>query len=162
MNHPVSGRIPYGIFSTFLPSATRLRRLCFYTCLSVILFTGGGSTWAGTPLGVGTPQEQVHSPRSRYTPREGTPRAGTPGSRYTPQAGTPLVQVHPPADGYCCGRYASYWNAFFSFKCYCYREVQHQFFYIVNQRCTNCEACNLLLLLLLLPVVEYYYQKDFL
>ena len=26
----------------FLPSATKLRRLCFYTCLSVILFTGGG------------------------------------------------------------------------------------------------------------------------
>ena len=25
----------------FLPSATKLRRLCFYTCLSVILFTGG-------------------------------------------------------------------------------------------------------------------------
>ena len=25
-----------------LPSATKLRRLCFYTCLSVILFTGGG------------------------------------------------------------------------------------------------------------------------
>ena len=24
----------------------------------------------------------------------------------------PLGQTPPPADGYCCGRYASYWNAF--------------------------------------------------
>ena len=23
----------------------------------------------------------------------------------------------PPADGYCCGRYASYWNAFLHFSC---------------------------------------------
>ena len=34
----------------FLPSATKLRRLCFYTCLSVILFTGGSaSVHAGIP-----------------------------------------------------------------------------------------------------------------
>ena len=30
---------------------------------------------------------------------------------YTPWAGTPLGR-HPPADGYCCGCNASYWNAF--------------------------------------------------
>ena len=30
----------------FLPSATKLRGLCFYTCLSVILFTGGGAVCA--------------------------------------------------------------------------------------------------------------------
>ena len=30
---------------------------------------------------------------------------------------TPLDQATPPpADGYCCGRYASYWNAFLFFK----------------------------------------------
>ena len=40
------------------------------------------------------------------------------GSRHPPGADT------PPADGYCCGRYASYWNAFlfidnnaFRFQC---------------------------------------------
>ena len=87
-----------------------LRRLCFYTCLSVILFTGEGSTWAGTPPGTrytprtGTPprtrctlRDQVH-PQGRYTPWDqvyppgpGTPpgRGTPPGTWYTPQAGTP-------------------------------------------------------------------------
>ena len=63
----------------FLPSATKLRRLCFYTCLSV---HGGGS--AQCMLGYQPPEQTL------------------PGSRQPP----------PPADGYCCGRYASYWNAF--------------------------------------------------
>ena len=32
---------------------------------------------------------------------------------YTPPGQTPpLGQTPPPADGYCSGRYASYWNAF--------------------------------------------------
>ena len=31
--------------------------------------------------------------------------------RHRPLA-RPPGQTHPPADGYCCGRYASYWNAF--------------------------------------------------
>ena len=76
------------IVKIYLPSATKLRRLCFLH-LSVILFTWG-STWAGTP------PDQVH-PLGRYTPPDTPPPAGTaPGSR----------------DGYCCGRYASYWNAF--------------------------------------------------
>ena len=35
--------------------------------------------------------------------------AGTPPiRRHPPGAGT-----FPPADGYCCGQYVSYWNAFF-------------------------------------------------
>ena len=71
-----------------------------------------------TPLGPGTP------PSTRYTPRADTPLGpGThpqdqvhpPGTRYTP-----WDQVHPlgpgtpplPRYGHCCGRYASYWNAF--------------------------------------------------
>ena len=36
-----------------------------------------------------------------------------------PQAATPLLprSRHPPGtDGYCCGRYASYWNAFLFHK----------------------------------------------
>ena len=28
----------------------------------------------------------------------------------------PPGQTPPPADGYCCGRYASYWNAFMFYK----------------------------------------------
>ena len=54
-----------------------LQMLCFYTCLSVILFTGGGNTWAGTP-------QQVH-PLDRYTPQQVHPKANTPPG-----------QVHPP------------------------------------------------------------------
>ena len=74
-----------------LPSSTKLRRLCFYTCLSV--HRGGGvclsACW------------DTISP-SRHTP---------------PGTDTPLLtdtrpRAHTPADSYCCGRYASYWNAF--------------------------------------------------
>ena len=41
----------------------------------------------------------------------------TPLGRHTQWADTPPVQTppgqtHPQADGYCSGRYASYWNAF--------------------------------------------------
>ena len=31
---------------------------------------------------------------------------------YHPPEQTPRDQTPPTADGYCCGRYASYWNAF--------------------------------------------------
>ena len=44
-----------------LPSATKSRRLCFYTCLSVILFSGGGggsaSVHAGIPHGTRPPPQ---------------------------------------------------------------------------------------------------------
>ena len=113
-----------------------LRRLCFYTCLSV----HRGSTQAGTPP-AGTPR-QVHPP-GRYTPlgryppgryslQAGTPpRVGTPPrqvhslGRYTPWAGTPLGRYIPwagtPQSNACweiratSGRYAPHWNAFLVF-----------------------------------------------
>ena len=100
-----------------------LRRLCFYTCLSVILFTGGvpgqvhpqagtppwvGTPWAGTPQ-ADTPS-QAGTPPGRYTsPQAGTPppqvQAGTPPprqvhlppGRYPPRQVHPLRQVHPQA-----------------------------------------------------------------
>ena len=69
----------------FLPSATKLRWLCFYTCLSVC------------PQGVGgLPQCMLG-----YHTREQAP------------------PPPPTANGYCCGRYASYWNAFFKKKTFC-------------------------------------------
>ena len=110
----------------------RLQRSCEgYVFTRVCLSTGGGSAWVGTPPGPGTPPwDQVHPvrpgkpPRTRYTPRPGTP----PYQVHTPpdQVHTPPDQVHtppgitgtpprpgtPPRGGYCCGRYASYWNAF--------------------------------------------------
>ena len=51
----------------FLPSATKLRRLCFYTCLSV---------HRGEYLGRYPPWDQVHPPG---------PGTDPPGTRYTPR-----------------------------------------------------------------------------
>ena len=65
----------------FLPSATKLRRLCFYTCLSVHREAVPGQV---------PPQDQVH-PQTRYPPGPGTP----PMTRYTPHG-----QVHPPRTRY--------------------------------------------------------------
>ena len=73
-----------------------LRRLCFYTCLSVILFCLS-ACW-DTP------------------PRKQTPPSG---SRHPPQeANTPAGSRHPPLRSACweirptSGRYAYYWNAY--------------------------------------------------
>ena len=76
-----------------LPSTTKLQRLCFYTCVSVqrgglsqcMLRYPPGSRQP-PPARAGTPPRKEASPRSRHL---------------------------PPADGYCCGQYVSYWNAFF-------------------------------------------------
>ena len=43
-----------------------------------------------------------------------TPGRHPPGRQ--PRADTPLGRHPPPADGYCSGRYASYWNAFLWIK----------------------------------------------
>ena len=65
-----------------------LRRLCFYTCLSPPPSRADTPPpGSGTPLGPGTNPEQAPPP---------PPGSRPPGTR----------------DGYCCGRYASYWNAF--------------------------------------------------
>ena len=84
--------------------------------LSVILFTGRGLPQCMLgyhPLGAGTPRTR-HPPGSRHPPRADTPPTRHPaGSRYPLGTGTPLEQTPPwSRDGYCCGRYASYWNAF--------------------------------------------------
>ena len=66
-----------------------------YVFIPVCLSTGGvclSACWDTTPL----PQQ--------------APPASFPGSRHPPRAGTPSPgSRHPPG---CCGRYASYWNAF--------------------------------------------------
>ena len=69
-----------------------LRRLCFYTCLSFILFTGG-KYLTGTPWTRYTPPRPGTPTRTKYTP---LPRPGTlPRTRYT----HPQDQVHPPGPG---------------------------------------------------------------
>ena len=39
-------------------------------------------------------------------------------SRGVPGPGGHTPQAHTPRDGYCCGRYASYWNAFLFLEIY--------------------------------------------
>ena len=64
---------------------------------------GSASVHAGIPPGT------RHSSRTRPPPRDQAPLGpGTP----PPGVGTPHPgSRHPPADGYCWGRYTSYWNA---------------------------------------------------
>ena len=73
----------------------------------------GGTPWQGdlprkeAPLEGGTPLQKEAPPGRRHPPPEG----GVPPERGSPwKGGTPL-EGGPPY-GYCCGRYASYWNAF--------------------------------------------------
>ena len=62
----------------FLPLANEVWGKVIFLHLSVILFTGGESTWAGTPRADTTPR-QVQPP-GRYTPLVRVPtRTGKPG-----------------------------------------------------------------------------------
>ena len=82
----------------FLPSATKLRRLCFYRCVSVHGRGGGGvclsACWDTTPQEQTLPLEQT--PLWEQTP----PRADTPWSRHSMRADTqtPLEQTPPGTD----------------------------------------------------------------
>ena len=117
--HPARISVNSDCFCPLLVFTARkrsLRRLCFYTCLSVQ--RGGGEYLARYPPGQ-LPPRQVHplgrytSPRhvhplgrythlGRYPPGQVHPRQVhplgryTPLGRYLPWAGTPPGQVHPP------------------------------------------------------------------
>ena len=60
------------VIQAFLPSATKLRRFCFYSCLSV--HSGGSaSVQVGIPIpppGPGTPLRTRHPSRTRHPPQE--------------------------------------------------------------------------------------------
>ena len=115
----------FSIVETFLPSATKLRRLCFYRHLSVHRGEGVSASVHGgiphppiadTPLGADTPPEQTppgadtppgagtpseadtprsRPPRSRHTPTEQTPSEADPPGADTPQEQTPPQSRHP-------------------------------------------------------------------
>ena len=85
-------------FKHLLPSATKLRRLCFYGRLSV--HTGGVclSAWWDTP-----PPEQTspgsRPPRCRHPPpRADTPGADTPPEQTPPLGADPQMQTPPRSD----------------------------------------------------------------
>ena len=102
------------LVSQFLPSATKLRRLCFYRRVSVHRgeYLTRYTPWNQIDPPAGRPPGRYTPPQTRYTPLDQVhlPRPGTPPGRYTPQtrytphrtryippAGTPPSgQVHPP------------------------------------------------------------------
>ena len=88
MHLSASGQLAFDLKAFLLPSATKLRRLCFYKCVSV--HRGGG----GVP-------EQVPPPGTRHTPprtRHTTPGPDThPDQVHHPPGTTPPEQV-PPRD----------------------------------------------------------------
>ena len=96
-----------------------LRRLCFYTCLSVhrgqSMPRPGGCP--GTGPGVCLPGDVHAQAWGVSMPRPGGVQTQVQGvSRPMPRGGVYIPAFTeadtPPADGYRCGRYASYWNAF--------------------------------------------------
>ena len=94
-----------------LPSASKLRRLCFYRRLSIQW--GGGCLVPGGCLVLG-----VSAPGGggvclvlggAWSRGWGGVGVSDPGGVGIPAC----TEADPPGrDGYCCGRYASYWNAF--------------------------------------------------
>ena len=85
-----------GYKSTFLPSATKLRRLCFYTCVSVHRGVCLSACWDTTP-----PRSRQPPPWEQAAPREQAPPlgAGTPQNRHPPEQATPPQQTATVADG---------------------------------------------------------------
>ena len=117
-----------------LPSATKLRRLCFYTCLSFCVHRGRGLPQCMRgyhPPRPGIPPV-TRPPGTRHPPGPDPPwdqaplwEQTPPGTRHPPRGpGTPSLTTRPLCplpprpgiprirDGYHCGRYASNWNAF--------------------------------------------------
>ena len=104
-----------------------LRRLCFYTCLSVILLTGGGGhAWLGVCVAGGAYMARGHAwrgvacvPKGACVPRGMHAQGGCacPGVMHVCRAcmhpGPPPNQPDTTTYGrLMSGRYASYWNAF--------------------------------------------------
>ena len=80
---------------------------------SVILFTWGcvADPHGQTPLWADTPWAD---PLGGHPPGQAIPWLDTPWADTLPRADTPWAGTLPPPhrDGYCCGWYATYWNAF--------------------------------------------------
>ena len=92
------------LFFRLLPSATKLRRLCFYTCLSVHRGVCLSACWnttttpreqTPTSLGADTPLGADAPLQSRHPPRADTPEQTSSGSRHPPGADTHPEQTPP-------------------------------------------------------------------
>ena len=87
-------------YFNLLPSATKLRRLCFYTCLSFCSQWGSASVHAGIPPGPRTPPGTRHTPPEQTPPgsRHLRPRSRHPPSRQSPWEQTSPTPILPGAD----------------------------------------------------------------
>ena len=56
--------------------------------------------------------------------------------RYTPRQTSPWADTPPPADRYCCGRCASYWNAFLSWNTF--KGASRDPFMLINFIADSC------------------------
>ena len=112
-----------------LPSATKLRRLCFYRCVSV--HRGGGipaclaaglqgvcaipaCIAGGIPACLATGLQGVVPGLRGLLQGVPAPGGSAPGGSAPREVSQHVLRQTPPPgrDGYCCGRYASHWNAF--------------------------------------------------
>ena len=69
-------------------------------------------------LGCNPPEPGTPPPGSRHPPHQHPLEQTPPRTRHPPDQAPTL-----PADGYCCGRYASYWNAFLFQTVICFGDI---------------------------------------
>ena len=103
-------------FNNYRPQ-TKFAKVMFLH-MSVILCTGGGGVVSQHALQVVSQHALQPTPgRGLQVHTWGSPGSHLGGgvSRPTPRGCVCIpacTEADPPVDGYCCGRYASYWNAF--------------------------------------------------
>ena len=86
-----------------LPNIYRPQQSCEGYVFTPLCLSMGGGVLPQCMLGYYHPSPRDRPPLwSRHPP---------------PPEGAPPRSRHPPADGYCCGRYASYLNAFLLYLC---------------------------------------------
>ena len=120
-----------------------LRRLCFYTCLPFCSQWGClGPGPGGLPMG-GSAQRGVSRPRGagqglgEAQARRGGVSRPRPRGVCIPAS---LRQTPPPVDSYCCGLYASYWNAFLFI--YVFNSLLQQNAFKLNEVNGNCSQTS--------------------
>ena len=113
------------MFHLFLPSATKLRRLCFYICLSFSSHGGGCYPSMHCRWYPSMPCSRSLGglvPGGACSGGGGLLWGGLLGGGCACSGGVPApeggVETPPKVDCYCCGRYTSYWNAFLLFYCW--------------------------------------------
>ena len=102
------------LFRVPLPPAKEVWGKIIFLHLFVILLTGAVPGPAGGMPGPGRGGVLVSGPKGGSGPR-GDPGPG--GGACSLGGGGGVAWCRPPS-GYCCGRYASYWNAFLFYVCF--------------------------------------------